>query len=53
MAIKRQNPVALYMQWQNLEFDPAKDDIEDFCNDVKNLLNKLGYPEDAQVMAIK
>ena len=37
MAIKRQNPVALYMQWQNLEFDPAKDDIEDFCNDVKNL----------------
>ena len=31
----------------------AKDDIEDFCNDVKNLANRLGYPEDAQVMAIK
>ena len=29
------------------------DDIEDFCNDVKNLANRLGYPEDAQVMAIK
>ena len=30
-----------------------KDDIEDFCNDAKNLANRLGYPEDAQVMAIK
>ena len=38
---------------QNLKFDPAKDDIEDFCNYVKNLANRLGYPEDAQVMAIK
>ena len=35
------------------KFDPTKDDIEDFCNDVKNLANRLGYPEDAQVMAIK
>ena len=41
------------MEWQNLKFDPAKDDIEDFCNDVKNLANRLGYPEEAQVMAIK
>ena len=41
------------MEWQNLKFDPAKDDIEDFCNDVKNLANRLGYPENAQVMAIK
>ena len=41
------------MEWQNLKFDPAKDDIEDFCNDVKNLVSRLGYPEDAQVMAIK
>ena len=40
------------MEWQNLKFDLAKDDIEDFCNDVKNLANRLGYPEDAQVMAI-
>ena len=41
------------MEWQNFKFDPTKDDIEDFCNDVKNLANRLGYPEDAQVMAIK
>ena len=41
------------MEWQNLKFDPAEDDIEDFCNDVKNLANRLGYPGDAQVMAIK
>ena len=41
------------MKWQNLKFDPAKVDIEDFCNDVKDLANRLGYPEDAQVMAIK
>ena len=41
------------MEWQNLKFDPLKDDIEYFCNDVKNLANRLGYPEDAQVMAIK
>ena len=40
------------MEWQNLKFDPTKDDIEDFCTDVKNLANRLGYPEDAQVMAI-
>ena len=53
MAIKRQNPQALYMEWQNLKFDLAKDDIENFCNDAKNLANRLGYPEDAQVMAIK
>ena len=43
----------LYMEWQNLKFYPTKDDIEDFCNDVKHLANRLGYPEDAQVMAIK
>ena len=41
------------MKWQNLKFYPAKDDIEDFCNDVKNLANRLGYSEDAQVMSIK
>ena len=41
------------MEWQNLKFDPANDDIEDFCNDVRNLANRLGYPEDAQGMAIK
>ena len=51
--LKCRNPQALYMEWQNLKFDLAKDGIEDFCNDVKNLANRLGYPEDAQVMAIK
>ena len=51
--LKGRTPQTLYMEWQNLKFDPAKDDIEDFCNDVKNLANRLGYPEDAQVMAIK
>ena len=51
--LKGRTPQTLYMEWQNLKFDPAKDDIDDFCNDVKNLANRLGYPEDAQVMAIK
>ena len=51
--LKGRIPQMLYMEWQNLKYDPAKDDIEDFCNDVKNLANRLGYPEDAQVMAIK
>ena len=51
--LKGRTPQTLYMELQNLKFDPAKDDIEDFCSDVKNLANRLGYPEDAQVMAIK
>ena len=51
--LKGRTPQMLYMEWQNLKFDPMKDDIEDFCNDVRNLANWLGYPEDAQVMAIK
>ena len=51
--LKGRTPQTLYMEWQSLKFDPAKDDIEDFCNGVKNLANRLGYPEDAQVMAIK
>ena len=51
--VKGHTPEALYSEWQNLRFDPHKDDIEDFCNDVKNLADRLGYPEEAQVMAIK
>ena len=51
--LKGRTPQTLDMEWQNLKFDPTKDDIEDICNDVKNLANRLGYPEDAQVMAIK
>ena len=51
--LKGSMPQTLYMESQNLKFDPIKDDIEDFCNDVRNLGNRLGYPEHAQVMAIK
>ena len=51
--LKGRTPQILYMEWQNLKFDQAKDDIEDFCNDVSNLASRLRYPEDAQVMAIK
>ena len=43
----------MYSEWQNLRSDPHKDDVEDFSNDVKNLAERLGYPEEAQVMAIK
>ena len=38
--LKGRTPQTLYMEWQNLKFDSAKDDIEDFCNDVKNLANR-------------
>ena len=51
--VKGLTPEALYTELQNLKFDPHKDDVEDFCNDVKNLAKRLGYPEEAQVMAIK
>ena len=51
--LKGKTTQTLYMEWQNLKFDPTKDDIEHFCNGVKNLANRLGHPEDAQVMAIK
>ena len=51
--LKGRTPQILYMEWQNLKFDPVNDDIEDFCNDVKNLANRLVYLEDAQVMSIK
>ena len=36
-----------------LSFDSSKDDIEEFINEVKNLARRLGYNEQAQVMAIK
>ena len=51
--LKRRPTQDLYLEWQNLKFDPVNDDIEDFCNDLKNFANRLGYPEDAQVMAIR
>ena len=42
-----------YDAWRSLSFDPAKDDIEQFIARVKNLAKKLGYNNDAQVMAVK
>ena len=41
------------MAWVQLSFDSSKDDIEKFINEVKNLAKRLGYSEQAQVMAIK
>ena len=45
--------VAAYSSWGALTFDPNKDDIEQFILKVEELAKKLGYNEDAQVMAVK
>ena len=44
---------AAYNAWSTLTFDPTKDDIEQFVSKVEDLAKKLGYNEDAQVMAVK
>ena len=44
---------AAYSAWGSLAFDPNKDDIEQFIQKVEELAKKLGYNEDAQVMAVK
>ena len=44
---------AAYDAWKSLSFDPSKDDMEELINKVVELAEKLGYNEDAQVMAIK
>ena len=44
---------AAYNAWGTLTFDPNKDDIEQFVLKVEELAKKLGYSEDAQVMAVK
>ena len=44
---------AAYNAWGTLIFDPNKDDIEQFILKVEELAKKLGYNEDAQVMAVK
>ena len=44
---------AAYSAWGSLTFDPNKDDIEQFIQNVEELAKKLGYNEDAQVMAVK
>ena len=44
---------AAYSAWGSLTFDPNKDDIEQFILKVEELAKKLGYNEDAQLMAVK
>ena len=44
---------AAYIAWGALTFDPNKDDTEQFILKVEELAKKLGYNEDAQVMAVK
>ena len=39
--------------WRNLKFDPAKDEVEKFITNVKNLAATLEFNEEAQIMAIK
>ena len=43
----------VYNTLGTLTFDPNKDDIEQFVLKVEELAKKLGYNEDAQVMAVK
>ena len=44
---------AAYNAWSTLTFDPNIDDIEQFLSKMEDLAKKLGYNEDAQVMAVK
>ena len=44
---------AAFNSWSTLTFDPNKDDIEQFVSKVEDLAKKLGYNEDAKVMAVK
>ena len=48
-----EDPEALYKEWQNLTYDSAKDDIEDFVWDVKKLAEQLGYGDTAALMAVQ
>ena len=52
-AVQGRTPEALYAEWQNLTYDPAKDDIEDFVRDVKKLAEQLGYGDTAALMAVR
>ena len=44
---------AAFEAWRNLKFDPAKDDVEEFMTNVKNLAATLEFNKEAQIMAIK
>ena len=52
-AVQGRTPKALYAEWQNLAYDPAKDNIEDFVRDIKKLAEQLGYGETAALMAVR
>ena len=44
---------AAFEAWRNLKLDPAKDDVQEFMTNIKNLAATLAFNEEAQVMAIK
>ena len=44
---------AAFEAWRNLKFDPAKDEVEEFMTNVKNLAATLEFNEEAQIMAIE
>ena len=52
-AVQGRTPKALHAEWQNLTYDPAKDDIEDFVRDIKKLAEQLGYGDTTALMAIR
>ena len=52
-VVKGQTNEAMYMAWMQLSFDSSKNDTEEFINEIKCLAKRLGYNEQAQVMAIK
>ena len=44
---------AAFEAWQNLKFDPVKDEVEEFMTNVNNLAATLEFNIEAQIMAIK
>ena len=44
---------AVFEVWRNLKFDPAKDDVEEFMTNVKNLAATLEFNKEVQILAIK
>ena len=46
-------PDSIFMHFERIKFDPAKDNVEDFCNDMKNLAQRLSFPEVSWVSAIR
>ena len=44
---------AAFEAWRNLKFDPAKDEVEQFMTNLKNLATTLEFNDEAQIMAIK